>query len=260
MGAMSTSATGMTSSEDWIQVISNNVANAQTNAFKRSDVSFSDIYYQILKAAGASSAPETGTGISLGLGVQVSGTPLDFSFGPVVTGTTLDVRIEGEGFFRVVDADGNTFYTRLGSFLPKAEGSAGPLNLQLSRGTVTVEPAIVLPGVAGEITVDPDGTVWQGDTVAGRFELVQFRNEEGLLQEADVLFSIGINSGPEIVGYPEDSGFGSLEVGVLEGSNVDLANELILLTEAARMFNLSSQAFDAGNANLQTLIGLAQET
>src|SRR5262249_42318592 len=151
----------------------------------------------------------------------------DFTHGPLVAGQPVDVAIDGEGFFRVVDQKNQVFYTRLGSFQPKAEGSSGPLNLQLSGQPFTLSPPVVLPGAPGTIDISPTGVVTQGNTVVGQIELVQFRNPDGLLQVGDLLFQQTGASGPPIVGFPGTSNFGRTIEGFLEGSNVDVAKELV---------------------------------
>lgn len=249
---------GMLAAGDGIRVVSNNVANAETNAFKRGTERFSDVFYNIVRQSGSPVEPSPGLGLSLGMGVQLAGTETDFRRGPIVTGQPMDVAIDGDGFFRVVDTDGNVFYTRLGSFLPKTPQATGPLHLELSQGVFTVEPPLVLPGDEGELSVTPIGEVVQGDSVAGRFELVRFRNPQGLRQVGDVLFAETPASGPEIAGNPQSPGFGATVGGVLEGSNVDISNELVDLLTLSRAFNVSGQSFRAGNEQVLRTIELAR--
>lgn len=253
-----TAVTGLSAAEASLDVISNNIANNTTTAFKRSDAQFADIFYEMLLQPGIGIDVPTGVGVSLGKGTQLATTALDFTQGPLTPGLDLDAAIQGEGFFRVTDNEGNVFYTRVGAFQPKGEAAAGPLNLQLGGTVVVLSPPVILPGVLGTVTITNDGQVFQGDTFAGQIELVRFRNPQGLLQVGDSLYSATPASGPEIPGLPGDPQFGSLVGGFLEGANVDIANELIGLINASQAFNLNSQALTTGNAELLTAIQLSQ--
>lgn len=250
--------TAMIASSDSIAIISNNLANTNTNSFKAGEAQFSDIFYQIISPPGRPGTPPTPLGISLGKGVEVSATPIDFDQGPSVAGEQLDVAIQGGGFFRVRTAGGEIFYTRYGAFQPKGDSVAGPLNLQLADQAVTLDPPIVLPGVAGPTTISSTGVVKQGDTVVGQIPLARFRNEQGLLREAELLYSPTDASGPEIRGIPGDPNFGSLVPNTLEGSNVDVAEELVKLIAASQAFNLASQSFQTGNAELALAVQIAR--
>lgn len=257
---MDVAATGFASSEFRLDVISNNIANNTTTAFKRSDVNFADLLYETLKTGGGGTTNPTGVGVQLGKGVRFASTALDFTQGPLTPGLDLDVAINGEGFFRVVDSQGGIFYTRVGAFQPKGDSAAGVLNLQLGGNVVAIDPPIVLPGAPGVVNVASDGRIFQGDVFVGQFQLVRFRNPLGLLQVGDSLYAATPASGPEIVGTPTDPQFGSLVGGFLEGSNVDIAIELVDLITASQAFNLNSQSFTTGNAELLTTIELVRRT
>lgn len=253
-----TARTGLDAAETRLDVVSNNVANSATFAFKRSDVNFADFFYQVLDLPGADLDPPSGVGVEFGKGVLLGSTVLDLTQGPLTEGLDLDVAINGPGFFRVVDGAGNVFYTRLGTFQPKGEAVAGPLNLQLGGNVVLLDPPLILPGATGQVTVSSDGQLFQGNVPVGRFQLVRFPNPEGLLQVGDSLYAESPASGPPIVGNPQDPGFGTLLGGFVEGSNVDIAQELIDLISASQAFNLNSQALTTGNEELLTAIQVAQ--
>lgn len=255
---MNVGATGMLASTQRLDVVANNIANTNTAGFKRNDTAFSDVFYQRIRAPDQSAESSAGLGVATGQGVVVAGTPLDLNQGPLVTGLDLDIAISGKGFFRVRDDDGNLFYTRYGAFLPKTDGAGGPLHLDLAGKSYVLDPEIELPGIAGEITVQEDGQVFQGNVFAGQITLFDFRNPNGLLQSGNLLFQLSNSSGPPISSTPGSDSFGITVGGRLEGSNVDVAAELVQLIEASRQFELSSQSFRTGDAELSEVIRLAR--
>jgi flagellar basal-body rod protein FlgG len=254
--AMHVGGSGMAAAALHLEIIANNVANSSTDGFKRSSATFADIFYDVAHAANGTGPTPTPLGVSFGQGASLATTPTDFRAGPIVPGTDLDVAINGPGFFRVVDTQGNTFYTRRGSFQPKGIGSVGPINLQLAEGTFLLDPLVTLPGVNGVVTVSNTGVIRQGDTVVGQIELVRFFNPDGLLPIADTLFVATPAAGPEIVGLPGEPGFGETAAGFLEGSNVDVAAELVDVLLASRAFSVNARSFQAGNDEVLSVINL----
>lgn len=256
--AMTVGYTGVVAHSQKLAVIGNNLANLQTAGFKKGEVRFEDIYYQTTKGSDAPGATTTPLGIQIGLGTQVSATPFDNRQGPLQAGNDLDAAISGEGFFRVKDNDGGVFYTRYGNFYPKTDSATGPIHLQTARGPLTLEPAIVLPGAPGQLTINTDGVIFQGETQVGQLELVQFRNPQGLLRWDDQLFQQTSQSGPEISGRPQEGTFGAIVGGFLEGSNVDFATELTDLLTTSQGYNLGAEAVRAGNQRLLGFLQLLQ--
>ncbi|MFO0948475.1 MAG: flagellar hook-basal body complex protein [Planctomycetota bacterium] len=258
ISGMDVGSTGMITAGDWISVVANNLANLQTNGFKRSDPTFQDIAYNVFKPFQQRQPRAAPLGVEIGQGVRLNQVVNDFTQGPQVQGRNMDVYIAGEGFFQVVDPLGNVFYTRLGSFQPKEDGAAGPINLQLTDGPLLLFPNVTLPGDPGLPTVAPDGVITQGTTNVGRIRLVRFINPDGLEQVGDLLFRETGASGPPLQGFPGDPGYGSTIDGFLEGSNVQLASELVELVFASQLFAYSAQSFQTGNQELETTILLAQ--
>lgn len=253
-------ATGITAYSDAVSVVSNNLANLNTNGFKRSDMRFQDVMYEHLRSAGirGSDIP-TGVGEQYGQGVSIASVPTIFSQGPLTPGLDLDVAISGEGFFRVLDSQGNAFFTRLGAFQPKGTGASGIVNLQISGETYVLDPPIILPGQNAPTNVSPTGVLTQG-TFSAQIELTRFQNNDGLQQVGDLLFLQTPAAGASFTGIPGTDGFGTLVDSTLETSNVNLTNELIDLIEASQGFSLNSRSFQAGNQEILTLIALVQQT
>jgi flagellar basal-body rod protein FlgG len=259
LSGLEISATGIATYSGQIAVISNNVANIDTNAFKRSEPRFQDLLYDQVQVAGANAnGSSTGVGIEYGRGVGLATVPTIFQQGPLEPGINLDVAIDGPGFFRVRDSEGNIFYTRLGAFQPKGVGGVGPLNIQLSNRTLVLDPSVILPGNNAETTIDNFGVVRQGSFTA-QINLTQVQNPDGLEQVGDLLFRATPASGATITTTPGQPGFGSLVENRLEGSNVDFSNELINLLQASQNFNLNSKAFIVSNEEIRQVIALVQQ-
>lgn len=252
--------TGLAAYSRQIQVIGNNIANLNTNAFKRNDIRFQDVLYQIIELPGKSpnQGVNNGVGVELGKGVQVASNPTIFEQGPFVPGVDFDVAISGEGFFRVVDAQGAVFYTRLGAFQPKGVGASGIVNIQTSQGALRLDPPVELPGNNDITTVSPDGVIQQG-AFSSQILLTRFQNPDGLVQVGNQLFRATSAVGAQITGLPGTNGLGAIVNGALEGSNVDLLTELVSLVEASQSFNLNSQAFITGNEEILEAINLSQQ-
>lgn len=257
-----------------IEVIGNNVANLQTTSFKASDVNFAELAYELIllpgKAGNTRGSPPLGT--QYGFGVQVGTILPNFIQGPAVNGLNFDVFLDGPqgtispSFFRVVDSSGNVFYTRNGAFQPKAGGASGPVNLQLPRGPVVLtnfvdgqNVPIVLPGgtdFPGQPTITPTGEIVEGNPTGLRVQLVRFQNPEGLLQDGETLYRETQFSGPPVIGFPGDPGFAVTIDGFLEGSNTELAQQLVLLLGAAAAVNFNAQSIQAANQEILTTLRL----
>jgi flagellar basal-body rod protein FlgG len=256
---LDTAGTGLTAYSEFISVVSNNVANINTPAFKRSDVRFQDLLYQVTQSPGGlPGADQPGLGVLYGRGVSLATIFNIFEQGPFVPGLDLDVAISGPGFFRVRDGEGNIFYTRLGAFQPKGAGASGPINIQVSNQTLTLDPPVVLPGNNAVATIDSLGVVRQG-SFTGQINLTQVQNLDGLEQVGDLLFRDTVASGGSVTTTPGQPGFGVLVPNRLEGSNVDLSNELITLLQNTQNFSLNSQSFVAANEEIRQLIALSQQ-
>lgn len=255
--ALYTSATGMKAQELMIDNTANNLANVNTNGFKRSLVDFADLLYFTQRQPGGDvgQGQALPTGLQIGSGVRPVGTTKIFSPGTFEqTRNTLDVAIEGDGFFRVQLPNGEFAFTRDGAFQIDANG-------QLVTGDgLLVDPGITLPTDVSPqtVSISPDGTVSVSRSNAtapetvGQLQLVRFVNPAGLRSEGGNLFTATPASGPEQSGLPGTQGFGSLRQGFLERSNVEVVTELISLITAQRAYEINSRAVRAGDEMLST--------
>jgi flagellar basal-body rod protein FlgG len=260
--ALYSAATGMMSMETKLDVISNNLANMETTAFKRGRANFEDLFYRHEKFPGAEddAGQYTPTGISVGLGSRVESVQTEFKQGSFEqTGRTLDVAIEGRGFFQVVDPTGDIYYTRAGNFSINANGNLVVGSASTGR---LLEPPIVIPEDTTAISIGADGkvSVQQPNnttlTPVGDIELAVFINPEGLLKLGENLYSQTDASGPPTTGTPGQQGIGVLRQTMLEASNVEPVQELIDLITTQRAFELNSQCVQAGDQIMQVVANM----
>jgi len=253
--ALTTAATGMMAQQMNIDVISNNIANVNTNGFKKSKVEFQNLLSQTLKAPGAQISQGTfqPIGTQIGLGTKASGTAQSFDTGIFKqTGGKLDLAVEGNGFFQVQLDDGTYAYTRDGGFKMDATGQ-----LTTTDGFI-IQPQITIPEDATEINITPDGRVSvktpgnANHTEVGTLELAKFVNPAGLISIGKNLYTETSASGNAQQGVPGQDGFGSIQQGFVEGSNVQTVEELINLIEAERAFESNSKIITTANNMLQT--------
>lgn len=254
--ALTTAATGMIAQQLNIDTISNNLANVNTTGYKKVRAEFQDLLSETLKSPGAQVSQGTNqpVGIQIGLGTRTSGTQKIFSEGVMKsTGGKLDVAVEGDGFLQVQTDDGTTAYTRDGSLKMDANGQ-----LTTTDGYI-IQPQMTIPSNATEITITPDGRVSvktagsSSETEVGVIQLAKFANPSGLLSLGKNLYSETAASGNPVQGTPGKEGFGSTQQGYLEGSNVQVVEELINLIQAERAFEANSKIITASNQLLQTV-------
>jgi flagellar basal-body rod protein FlgG len=248
--------TGMEGQQTKLDAVSNNLANVGTNGFKRASVVFEDLMYQNLRQAGAP-AGEGGqlpTGLQIGLGVRAVATTRNFAQGNMTqTGNVYDLAIKGQGFFQVQMPDGSTAYTRDGAFQVNADGQ-----LVTNNGD-PVEPAITVPVNATSVTIGPDGNVsvtlpGQAEPVAiGQLQLANFVNPAGLEPRGQNLFTETAASGAANIGTPGTDGLGGLQQGMVEGSNVNVVEELVTMIATQRAYELNSKAIQTSDQMLQKL-------
>ncbi|WP_394659347.1 flagellar hook-basal body protein [uncultured Novosphingobium sp.] len=258
-----TSISGLKNAQTDLNVISHNIANAETNGFKKSRVEFADI------VAGSSF---TNPKQQQGIGSAVDSITQNFSIGPVEqTGSALDVAITGDGFFEIRSPGGETMFTRNGSFAVDEQGyiNDGTGNrLQAFAGTATTgTPADVkIPATKGTatftgVTISPKGVInasysdGSNDTV-GTVALATFIAPTGLKQVGSSNWTQTGLSGPPTFGAPDTAGNGALLSGSIEHSNVDVAEELVNLITAQRYFQANAKAIDTATQISQTIIGL----
>ncbi|HEX8340641.1 MAG TPA: flagellar basal-body rod protein FlgG [Tepidisphaeraceae bacterium] len=261
INALNSAATGLRALSTRIDVIANNLANAETTAFKRQRANFEDLMYSTLKQPGAQNtagdiAP---AGIQVGHGVKISNTQLDLEQGGLEnTGRPFDVAIEGNGFFRVkVDpnlGDGYA-YTRNGNLFVNNQNE---LVLGMGDG-YKIDPGIQIPTDANEINISKSGLVQvtragqNTKETVGQLSLYQFVNPNGLTLIGGSLFQQTDSSGPFIESRPRENGAGELLQGFLEASNVDPVKELVTLIKTQRSFELNSQSIQTADQALQTI-------
>lgn len=262
--ALHAAATGMKALDTKLNVLANNLANVNTVGFKRSRTNFEDLLYQNKRQPGLRNVDDIPLphGIQVGLGVQVSGTQLDFEVGsPDTTDRDLDLMIEGDGFFKVEYNDGGqvlTSYTRAGNFTLNRNGE---IVLGNSLGARLVD-TITIPETATKVQVNPNGLVQYKDPSqptlvdAGQIQLARFVNPEGLEQIGKNLFLATDASGDPVDANPGENGAGLLLPGHIEMSNVDPVRELVELIFTQRGFELNSQAIRAADESLQTVTNL----
>ena len=257
-----TAATGMTSLQSKLDVIANNLANTETVAFKAGRANFEDLFYHTYKFPGAqdSASQYTPEGVQIGTGSRVSSVQCNFRQGSSQeTGVELDVSIEGQGFFQVMDPTGTIYYTRAGNFSKNADGKLVMSSANIGR---LLEPPIVIPNDAQAISISAEGIVSvrqpNNNQLAqvGQIELANFINCEGLLKLGENLYAETDASGKPTLGNPGLEGRGTLHQGSLEHSNVDPVTELIDLITTQRAFELNSQAVKAGDEMLQLVSNL----
>ncbi len=259
--ALHTAATGMQALSTKIDVIANNIANADTVGYKSSRANFQDLLYQIRDQPGVQTSTETNSplGTQIGLGVTVSNTQVLFKQGSAMpTGNPLDVMIHGDGFFQVELPGGGTGYTRAGNFVANSDGE---LVLGNSFGYRLVDsPTIpddaprdaVSISSNGQITVTREGTTEELGTIA----LVRFINPDGLLQDGANIFLQSASSGEPIEGEPGENGMGLLQGGHLELSTTEAVTELVELIKTQRVFQMNSQSIQSADEALQVVANL----
>ena len=258
--ALSTAATGMSAQQMMVDVTANNLANINTSGFKRSQINFQDLLYLKMKTAGSetSSGVESPSGLEIGSGVRVSSTVKVFTAGEVVnTGRNLDIAIAGDGFLQVALSNGDTRYTRDGSLQINSEGQL------VTNSGDTIEPAISIPTDAVSFDIGKDGSVTAmtaGGTQSslGSIQLVRFPNPSGLSSEGENLMAETEASGTPTTGTAGENGFGSIQSGFLEKSNVQMVTELVNLIAAQRAYEVNSRAIKAGDEMLRNSIQIAR--
>lgn len=257
-----TAATGMSSMEQKLDVIANNLANLETTAFKKDRANFEDLFYRntILPGAQDTAGQYTPTGIHIGLGSTVQSVQADFRQGAFRdTGNELDVVIEGRGFFQVLDPNGTTYYTRAGNFAKNSNGNLVIGSANIGR---MLQPPISIPQDATGISISAEGVVSvrqpgnQQMSQVGTVELASFINPQGLLKLGENLYGETDASGAPTLGNPGQDGMGTLRQSFLEASNVEPVTELIDLITTQRSFELNSQAVKAGDELLQIVANM----
>ncbi len=248
------SKTGMAAQDTKMAAISNNLANVNTVGFKRDRVVFEDLFYEIRRQPGApiDATNELPTGIQIGSGVRVVGTQKVFTQGNVQnTGQQLDLAIMGDGFFQIENGDGELTYSRNGQFHVDAEG------LVVNTEGFPLVPNIQLPNNVTRVTVGADGIVsaaLAGDSrnqELGQLTLAQFSNPSGLEALGGNLFRQTEASGEALELAPSTEGVGSLKQGALEGSNVQVVEEMVEMITTQRAYEMNAKVVSAADDMLK---------
>ena len=252
--ALYISKTGLSAQDMSLTTISNNLANASTVGYKRSDAVFQDLMYQVKREPGGlnSQNSQLPSGIQLGTGVRIEGTSKQFTQGSMeVTEQAMDLAVNGRGFFQILLPDGTTSYTRDGQFQVNSDGQ-----IVTSSGNL-LEPAITIPTNTSSITIGEDGTVsatTNGEAAAtqlGQITTVDFINPQGLKSIGNNLYRETEASGNPQSGTPGLSGFGDIKQGMLEQSNVDTVKELVSMITVQRAYEMNSKVVSTADQMLQ---------
>ncbi len=242
-----------------LDVIANNLANVNSNAFKSQRAEFQDLMYQTYRASGANNGGEATlpAAAQVGLGTRFSASTTNFSYGTIqATGNIYDVAINGDGFFQIDMPDGSTAYTRDGAFKTDSTG------LLVTSDGYPVKPQLTVPTGASAVTIAPNGTVTAilpgttDPTTIGTLNLVVFPNPAGLTRVGQNLFRSGGGSGDAVEATPGDQGAGTLQQRFLEGSNVQVVEEMVRMITAQRAYEINSKAIQTADDMLGILNGL----
>lgn len=247
--ALKNAASGMEAQQRKLDVISNNIANVNTTGYKSSRAEFAELLYTQERAAGQ----DNPTGIETGSGVKTAATQKNFTQGTLeATGNPLDVAIEGRGFFRVVQQDGSVAFTRAGAFKVDNEGRI------VNAEGLQLDPGIEIPAEAVSVTVSRDGRVMAvldgetEETEIGQFEITSFQNPPGLRALGRNLFAATEAAGLPQTGAPGEDGLGSLTQGYLEGSNVQVTDEMVDMIVSQRAYEVNSKVIRTADEMLRT--------
>jgi flagellar basal-body rod protein FlgG len=257
MRLLLTAATGMESQQQHVDVISNNLANLNTTAFKKSRANFHDLLYQTIRAPGQNTT--TGTvvpsGIQIGSGSRLASVDKDFLTGSIkMTGNDTDFMVEGQGFFRVQMDDGSTAFTRDGNF---KWDNAGRL---VSADGFPLVDEIVRPQGATDLVVGLDGSVTVNvggeKQEIGQIQLSNFINPAGLLSKGRNMYVATEASGEAITGIANQNGMGAIYHKQLEASNVNIVEEMVNMITGQRAYEMNSKVIQTGDQMLQSTVSI----
>ncbi|MDK2956746.1 MAG: flagellar basal-body rod protein FlgG [Desulfovibrionales bacterium] len=257
MRSLWTAATGMVAQQMNIDVRANNLANVNTYGFKKSRAEFEDLMYETMRIAGTVTAGgnQLPTGMQVGMGVKPVTVHKFFTQGDFEnTGNTLDIAIEGDGFFQV-DMNGTDAYTRAGAFSLDSDGRI------VNANGYALQPEFLVPPEAVNVVIAEDGTISAVDSegnelAAGNITTYTFINPAGLNAVGRNVYVQTDASGDPVEGTPGEDNFGTLSQGFLESSNVELVDEMVGLITGQRAYEMNSKAISTSDSMLQTAINL----
>ncbi|HVA12246.1 MAG TPA: flagellar basal-body rod protein FlgG [Stellaceae bacterium] len=257
MRSLSIAATGMLAQQLNVEVISNNIANLNTTAFKSQRAEFQDLLYQNERSVGANSS-DSGTivpvGVQIGTGVKAAAVYRIAQQGNLTnTNNPLDLAIQGHGYLQVQMPDGSTSYTRDGSLQLSATGEL------VTADGYAIQPSISIPQNTTAITINANGQVMAtvaGQTTpqtVGQLQLANFPNEAGLAQQGNNLLTETPASGAATTGNPGTTAYGTIQQGFLETSNVNIVSEITNLISAQRAYEMNSKVIQTSDQMMSTL-------
>lgn len=254
------SASGMIAQQTNLDVVSHNLANVNTMGYKKRRADFEDLLYQIGREPGTPIEPNSTipAGVQVGLGTRVIGTPSFMTQGNLqVTDNQLDWAIVGEqGFFQVTMMDGNIAYTRAGAWQVDADGQI------VNHDGLLLEPAMIIPQDAVDITLSPDGILSvklagaNESQEIGQLELARFVNPAGLRALGNNIFTETDASGAPILAQPGVDGMSQVRQGILEMSNVQVVEEMVDMIIAQRAYEANSKGIQTADSLLGIANGL----
>lgn len=260
MKSLSIASTGMLAQQMNVEVISNNIANLNTTAFKRQRAEFQDLLYQNLNRVGAQSSDAgtiTPTGIQLGVGVKTGAIYRITEQGNMLsTENSLDLAVNGRGYFRISLPNGDDAYTRAGSF------QLSPQGVMVTAEGYQVQPGVTIPQDAIDVTINEQGEVQVKlagqvtPSIAGSLELAIFPNEAGLEAIGGNMLLETPASGAASVGAPKSPGFGAVLQGFLETSNVNAVSEITNLITAQRAYEMNSRVIATADEMMSAVSNL----
>jgi len=257
MRSLSIGATGMLAQQQNVEVISNNLANMNTTAFQRRRTEFHDLLYQNLRRVGSTSADDGSvvpTGVQLGLGVKLASVYRIHEQGNLTaTDNTFDLAIQGNGFFQITLPDGQTGFTRDGTFQLNGDGEL------VTHDGYLVQPGLTVPANAVDVTINSSGEVLakiDGQVAlqnVGQLTLANFPNPAGLSAEGSNYYLETAASGQPATAAPASTGYGSILQGFLETSNVNAVSEVTNLISAQRAYEMNSKVISTSDEMMGTL-------
>lgn len=260
MRSLSIGATGMLAQQLNVEVISHNIANMNTTAYTRRRVEFQDLLYQNLRRTGSQSADDGSlvpVGVQIGLGVKTAAVYRITTQGNLtLTENSLDTAINGKGYFQIALPNGETAYTRAGAMQMSDDGTI------VTVDGFAVEPNITIPEDAIDVTINSSGEVLvkiDGQVApqnVGQFQLATFANEAGLLAIGENLYLETPASGAATTGVPGTDGFGKMQQGFLETSNVNVVEEITNLITAQRAYEMNSKVIETSDQMMATVSNL----
>lgn len=248
------SKTGLAAQDAKMTAIANHLANVNTTGFKKDRVAFQDLFYQIQTQPGAQvdATNQSPSGIQLGTGVKIMGTQKIFTSGDLsTTSNEMDMAINGQGFFQIQLANGETAYTRDGNFELDSSGKI------VNSSGLPLIPEITVPSTATAVTVGTDGTVTatiSGQTTAqtlGQIKLVSFINPTGLEATGGNLYKATEASGDPVEGTAGEDALGTIKQYALENSNVSVVDEMVDMMSTQRAYEMNAKVVSASDEMLK---------